>query len=305
MKICLTQTIMPEWRGEGNIMSTSSCQLNNYYIKIGKDKICVDYVNSCVKIIKFHNMSFQNIKRLIHFVSKQHLGKIICNCDIECLDNFIKAGFQMEGKIDGYFKGEDAFCMSYFIFKNRKSYNEHSKEDLILRQSLNKKDTFNYNDVNLNYHIRNASESDIKDMIKLFFRVFPTYSSEIFSEDYLRSTLNKKVLYKVAVDNDGRIIGTASADLDRENLNAEITNCVTHPHYRNKGILSNIIYSLELDLKNMGFITLYSLSRAIHPGINFVLSKHGYTFRGILVNNCNICGGFEDMNIWVKNINKP
>ncbi|PRR86082.1 putative beta-lysine N-acetyltransferase [Clostridium luticellarii] len=285
-------------------MSASSCQLNNYYMKIGKDKICVDYINSRVKIIKFHTMSVQNIKRLIHFVSRQRLGKIICNCDIEYLDNFIKAGFELEGKIDGYFKGKDAFCMSYFINKNRRLYSEHSKEDLILRQSLNKKDTFIYNSSNFNYHIRNAAESDIKNMIKLFSQIFSTYPSEIFSEDYLRNTLNKKVLYKVAVDNDSRIIGIASADLDRENLNAEITDCVTHPHYRNKGILSNIIYSLELELKKMGFITLYSLSRAIHPGINFVLSKQGYTFRGKLINNCNICGGFENMNIWVKNITK-
>lgn len=294
---------MQEWKGEDNIMSASSCQLNNYYTKIDKDKICVDYTNSRVKIIKFYTMSVQNIKRLIHFVSRQRLGKIICNCDIEYLDNFTKAGFELEGKIDGYFKGKDAFCMSYFINKNRRLYSEHSKEDLILRQSLNKKDTFIYNSSNFNYHIRNAAESDIKNMIKLFSQIFSTYPSEIFNEDYLRNTLNKKVLYKVAVDNDSRIIGIASADLDRENLNAEITDCVTHPHYRNKGILSNIIYSLELELKKMGFITLYSLSRAIHPSINLVLSKQGYTFRGKLINNCNICGGFENMNIWVKNIN--
>ena len=294
---------MPEWKGESSIMRASGCQLNNYYVKIGKDKIFVDYINSRVKIIDFCNISVQNIKRLIHFASKQHMGKIICNCDIENLDNFIKAGFHLEGKIDGYFKGKDAFCMSYFISKDRTLYNEHSKEDLILKQSLNKKDTFIYNSDNSNYHIRNASESDIGGMIKLFSRTFSTYPSEIFSEDYLKNTLNKKVLYKVAVDNNNRIIGVASADLDRENLNAEITDCATHPHYRNKGILSNIIYFLELELKNMEFITLYSLSRAIHPGINFVLSKHGYTFRGKLINNCNICGGFENMNIWVKNIN--
>ena len=54
--------------------------------------------------------------------------------------------------------------------------------------------------------------------------------------------------------------------------------------------VANIIYSLELDLKKKGFITLYSLSRAINPGVNVVLSKHNYKFTDRLVNNCNICG---------------
>ncbi|HCP15639.1 MAG TPA: putative beta-lysine N-acetyltransferase, partial [Peptococcaceae bacterium] len=27
-----------------------------------------------------------------------------------------------------------------------------------------------------------------------------------------------------------------------------------------------------------------------------------YEYSGRLVNNCDICGGFEDMNIWVKRL---
>jgi putative beta-lysine N-acetyltransferase len=284
-------------------MNTDSCKLNNnYYTKIDQAKIYVDYTNTRVKIVKFDNISVQNIKRIIHFASKQHLGKIICNCDIESFGNFVESGFHLEGKIDGYFRGKDAFCMSYFISSKRKLYRNRDKENLFLIQSLNVKDTFIYSGDTLKYPIRNAKESDVKDMVELFSNVFFTYPSPVYDEEYLKQSMNKNVLYKVAVDN-GKIIGVASADMDKENLNAEITDCATHPQYRGKGILSNIIYSLELNLKNMGFITLYSLSRAINPGINFVLSKHDYKFRGRLINNCNICGGFENMNIWVKDIN--
>ena len=114
--------------------------------------------------------------------------------------------------------------------------------------------------------------------------------------------MNDKVLYKVAALND-KIIGIASADMDKENLNAEITDCATNPDCRGKGVLSNIINSLEKELKNNRFITLYSIARAINPGINIALSKQSYNYSGRLINNCNICGSFEDMNIWVKNIN--
>ncbi|WP_333859335.1 putative beta-lysine N-acetyltransferase [Clostridium sp.] len=283
-------------------MNGSECKINNYYIELYGVELYVDYTNSRVKIIRFDNISIQIIRKIIFFASKEYLGKIICNCNTDFFESFLKAGFQLEGKIEGYFKGKDAYCMSYFIEDQRKLYSNSDKEDLILRQSLNIKNTF-IHDNNFKYHIRNAVKSDSKEIAALFSYIFFTYPSPVFDEEYLKQTMNEKVLYKVAVDN-GKIVSVASADMDKGNLNAEITDCATYPQYRSKGLLSNIIYSLESELKNMGFMTLYSLSRAIYPGINFVLSKHDYRFTGKLINNCNICGGFENMNIWVKNIRR-
>ena len=283
-------------------MNTSSCKLDdNYCIKIYQYKVYVDYSNSCAKIVNFHNISVQNINRIVHFAAKENLGKVICNCDANSFENFINAKFHLEGKIDGYFQGEDAFCMSYFIRSSRKLHKSLNKENLFLVESLNAGNSFVY-DNNFKYEIRDAKESDAKEIAKLFSNTFFTSPSLVHDEEYLKKTMNKKTLYKVAVDN-GKIISVASADLNSLNLNAEITNCATYPKYRCKGVLSNIVYSLELNLKNMGFICLYSLARSISPGINLVLSKHGYKFRGRLINNSNICGTFEDVNIWVKNIN--
>ena len=284
-------------------MRADRCSLiNNYYTKIDRTKIYVDYTNKRVKIIELNNISVQNLKRIIHFSSKEHLGKIICNCDSEPLIIFEEAGFELEGKINGYFKGKDAFCMSYFISSDRKKCSNFSKKELLVKQCLDVRNKFIPRGNNSTYCIRNATQNDIKEMVKLFSTVFSTYPSPVYDEKFLKETMNERVLYKVAVY-DGKIIGIASADMDKENLNAEITDCATYPDYRGKGILSNIIYSLELNLQDKGFLTLYSLSRAINPGVNVVLSKHNYKYTGRLVNNCNICGTFEDMNIWVKNIN--
>ncbi|BCZ44470.1 putative beta-lysine N-acetyltransferase [Clostridium gelidum] len=284
-------------------MRADRCSLiKNYYTQIDRTKIYVDYTNKRVKIVDLNNISVQNIKRIIHFSSKEHLGKIICNCDSESLIIFEEAGFELEGKINGYFKGKDAFCMSYFIISDRKICSNFTKKELLVKECLAVRDTFIHRSDKSKYCIRNANENDIKEMVKLFSTVFSTYPSPVYDEEFLKETMNGKVLYKVAVY-DGKIIGIASADMDKENLNAEMTDCATYPDYRGKGILSNIICSLEVDLKKKGFRTLYSLSRAINPGVNIVLSKHNYKYTGRLVNNCNICGTFEDMNIWVKNIN--
>ena len=295
---------MSECKGEKNLMRADRYNIgDNYYINIDHIKIYVDHDNKRGKIIDTNNISIQTIKKIIYYLSKQSVDKIICYCDIKVFGIFIKAGFEVEGKIEGYFRGEDAFCMSYFISDERRICNDFSEKDSIIKKCLDIKNTFiNVINTDFKYCIRNATEGDIQEMIKLFSIVFSTYPSPIYDEDFLRQTMNRKVLYKLAV-HDGKIIGVASADMNKENLNAEITDCATHPDYRGKGILSSIIYSLEIDLKKKGFITLYSLSRAINPSINFVLSKHNYKFTGRMIENCNICGAFEDMNIWVKNIN--
>ena len=285
-------------------MRADRCSLiNNYYTKIDRTKIYVDYVNKRLKIIDLTNITVQNIKRIIHFSSKQHLDKVICICDSTYVDIFTEAGFEIEGKIDRFFKGQNGFCMSYFISSDRKICSNFSKKELLVKQCLAVKNTFIHRSEKSKYSIRNANETDIQEMVKLFSTVFLTYPSPVYDEEFLKKTMKEKVLYKVAVY-EGKIIGIASADMDKENLNAEITDCATYPDYRGKGVLSNIIYSLELDLRKKGFITLYSLSRAINPSINFVLSKQNYKFTGRLINNCNICGTFEDMNIWVKNIDE-
>ena len=79
----------------------------------------------------------------------------------------------------------------------------------------------------------------------------------------------------------------------------------------NHELLSEALVSMSYNFQmaeKMGIITtndfkiLYSLSRAINPSINKVLANLDYKYCGRLVNNCHICGDFEDMNIWVKKL---
>ena len=286
-------------------MKNSRCNIeNNYYTTIDNTKIYLDNVNKRVKILDHSMISIQTLERIIYFAAKNDAGKIICNSDLMNSKLFIEAGFCTEGIIDGFFKGKDAFCMSYFVDSERKISTETEQKDKLIKQCLKIQNSYTVGSNNMpSYSIRTATSKDVGEMVELFSTVFMTYPTPVYNEDYLIKTMNEKILYKVAVL-EGKIVGIASADMDIDNLNAEMTDCATYPEHRGKGILSNIIDQLEEELKNKNFITLYSLSRAINPGINMVLSKHNYQYKGRLINNCNICGEFEDMNIWIKNINR-
>jgi hypothetical protein len=48
--------------------------------------------------------------------------------------------------------------------------------------------------------------------------------------------------------------------------------------------------------------TLFSIARALSPAINITFGDAGYTFGGTLINNTNISGRIESMNIWYKQL---
>ena len=282
-------------------MEAHNVELNEGCCKVKGVKFYLDETNKRVKIGSRKSVPVKDLEAIIKFASEHGAGKVLCNCLKDELGVFYDAGFILEGKIEGFFRGDSAYCMSCFICDQRKQNHNHEDENAIIGKCLAVKGTYEYNEKDFKYIIRDAGEQDINDIVALFSEVFSTYPTPVYDEEYIRDTMNGKILYKVAVC-DGKIIGMASADLDCKNLNAEITDCATHPEFRGKGILSNIIYFLEQDLRRKGYITLYSLARAVNPGVNIALSKHDYKFKGRMVNNCNICGSFEDMNIWVKGL---
>ncbi|RCX17862.1 beta-lysine acetyltransferase [Anaerobacterium chartisolvens] len=263
-------------------------------------RLFMDYVNLRVKILEYEEISEDILKDIIEMARGESLGKIISNVNIKAMKTFISSGFQIEGMIYGFFKGEDALCVSYFLDSKRAASAEKDKEDAIIQRCMESKSSFKLKDME-DITMRDALRGDIFHMTELFKAVFETYPSPVFDEEYIKSNLNKTALYKVACI-DGRVVAAASADMDKDNLNAEITDCATYPQYRGRGILSNLIYYLEQDLKERNFYCAYSLSRAINPGINMALCKHGYKYTGRMLNNCDICGSFEDMNIWSKTL---
>lgn len=272
----------------------------SYYERVDNARSFIDYINNRLKILEYDSITPGTIMNILDFARKNELGKVISNCRIKNLEPFRNCQFKVEGLINGFFSGEDAYCVSYFVDKDREISRLLESEDAILEKSVS--DCVKPASSALEkYTIRSAEESDIPGMIKIFSSVFTTYPSPVFDQDYLKKVLNEQTLFKVAVEN-GSIISIASAEQDKNNLNAEITDCATYPSYRGKGILTALIEVLEQELAYQGYKTLYSLARAINPGINRSLSNLNYQYRGRLLNNCHICGNFEDMNVWVKSL---
>jgi beta-lysine N6-acetyltransferase len=58
----------------------------------------------------------------------------------------------------------------------------------------------------------------------------------------------------------------------------------------------------EAAMRPAGLRVAYTIARAMSPGINFTFAGAGYRFGGTLVNNTQIGGRIESINVWYKEL---
>ncbi|MGE4484443.1 MAG: putative beta-lysine N-acetyltransferase [Oscillospiraceae bacterium] len=263
-------------------------------------KVHVDPYNSRVRLLECSGDAEGFVERLKQICTERGFGKIICMVYERDLEGFISKGFQEEGKIDGFFKGETAYCMTSFPDIKRSKSDYLLEEDKIISYcSGYKSRSIFVGEPGLK--LRTAEKADAENISELFRCVFNVYPTPMDQPDYVKKMMDEDVLFKV-LESDEAVVSVASADMNRKFLHAEITDCATHMDFRGRGLMSELIFYLEQDLRSMGFMTVFSLARARSFGINVVLSKHGFEYSGRHINNCRIMDGFEDMNIWAKRL---
>lgn len=264
-------------------------------------EVFIDFQNNRLKLIDYFGDIEKIAKNAIALCGKYGMGKIIATIPKEHVHSFIKNDYVHESTIHSFFKGKDGYNVSYFYNKERAFSDRTEKEDEILNNAMKDWNQFTQTQYK-NFSIRTGTEEDAEEMAKLYDIVFKTYPTPMDNPEFIKNMIRSdQVLFKLVEYNE-TIVSAASADLNHTYLNAEMTDCATLPNFRGKGLLSELIHHLEISLKNKRFITLYSIARAISPGINIVFSKHGYNYTGRQINNSQIMGKLEDMNIWEKQI---
>jgi putative beta-lysine N-acetyltransferase len=155
-------------------------------------------------------------------------------------------------------------------------------------------------DLSEEFDIRLLGEDDCDKISTLLSTIFVTYPTPMENPDYVRN-LMKNDCFIAGIFYQDRLVSISSAYPEKDWNRCELTDCATVKEFRGMSLTERVIRFLEKVLeKQKASYTLYSLARARCFGINRTFHKLGYQYRGRLVNNCNIHGGFEDINLWVK-----
>jgi len=268
-------------------------------------RLFFDYYNRRLKIIDYetdNDDAYPAItKRLAWLAEHNSFDKIFLKAQKHDFQKFLAQGYVMEGVLRYYFRGQDAYVLSRFSSSGRAQSDHLVEEANLVENLLHNTKNRTIKELDPKITIQTATYDDIPQLVLIYRSVFETYPSPLTNPDYIQATMNKHVLYKIAVE-DKTALAAASADMNEKHSNAELTDCATVPAAQGKGIMQHILKSLETDLKDRGIMTAYTLSRALSIGMNRAFYRMNYEYSGRLINNCDIFGKFEDMNIWVKKL---
>jgi len=219
---------------------------------------------------------------------------------------FLAAGYTREAAIPGFFNGDDAGdFLSRFLDPGRADPGKDGPE---IRRVLHLAESKAGRGGDIAPPPREVdsvftcSPGDADEMSDLYRRVFATYPFPIHDPAYLRKTMDSHVAYFGFRREDGRLVALASAEMDVSAGNVEMTDFATLPEMRGRGLAQRLLSTMELEMERRGLSVAYTIARALSPGMNITFSRRGYVFCGTLVNNTQISGKIESMNVWYKRL---
>ncbi len=271
---------------------------DNYYVKV-----FLDTFNKRIQVLDYDGPDIKGmVKRLDYLAEKNNFGKVFLKASSEDWEKFLYEGYILEGIFKYYYRGDNAYSLAKFFSQERRISYDIEDENEILKQAI---ETPQSVEVNTNlpegYELRYATREDLGEIAAVYDKVFETYPIPLNQRMYLERLMDSDVFFMV-ITNQDKIVSVASADMNKNQLNCEMTDCATLPEERGKGLMSILIFALEEEMKKHNMICLFSLARAKSQGMNTVFHRHGYSYGGRLVKNCDIFGNYEDMNIWVKKL---
>ncbi len=214
--------------------------------------------------------------------------------------SWITAGYLREGSIAGFFSdGEDAEIWAAFGDDFRIEAPRDEQHDETVRIAAAKEIV--RPTAAAGYTSRRAEPSHAATIADLMTTTFDEYPTPISTEIIHRQIASGSNLFRTMTNQDGKIVASASAEIDHERRVAEMTDCATRPDQRGAGHMACLLNDLAGDLETeLGITDLYTLARADEIGMNCVFGKLGYSYTGRLVNNCRMPNGWESMNIWCR-----
>ncbi len=245
----------------------------------------------------------QLIPKLDKLAEENGYTKIFAKVQAHVLPVFISNNYEIEAFIPRFYNDKiDCLLVSKFVDTKRRIVpaNELGLLQDLLRNGTKTKQK-NYKN-GLNYRIRLLETRDAEPITEIFKQVFETYPFPVHDPSYILETMEKHGTQYFGVTDGPKLIGVSSAEIDLENKNAEMTDFAVLPEYRGQNIALSLLGKMESAMKNAGIKTCYTIARLNQPGMNKTFLKSDYKYTGTLVNNTNIGGNIESMNILYKHI---
>jgi beta-lysine N6-acetyltransferase len=211
---------------------------------------------------------------------------------------FFMSGYVLEAYVPCYYNGkEDAFFLGkYFDTERSLPENDALQPFLNMIQGMPTEKVVNLDDA---FRLSLLHEANAVEMAHVFSQVFDSYPFPVFDPDFLIRTMQEGTRY-YGIFEGTKLIAVSSAECDVKHKSAEMTDFAVLPAYRGKSFALILLQSMEKDLIDSGYLTLFTIARLHAVSMNKTFFNAGYKYSGTLHNNTQIAGNIESMNVWYK-----
>jgi putative beta-lysine N-acetyltransferase len=242
------------------------------------------------------------VRTLDELATTSGYTKIFAKVPSSDAGTFLARGYRREAIVPGLYDGtRDGLFMAKYLDESRARDPRDSEMRDILEAAIRKQDQGTGSEARREPSINTVSHADASEMSALYRQVFDSYPFPIHDPDYIRKNMLENIRY-FCIREEGRIVSLASAEMDAESRNVEMTDFATLPDHRGSGHAVHLLARMEHEMAAIGIATAYTIARAMSPGMNITFAKLGYRYSGTLINNTNISGAIESMNVWYKHL---
>lgn len=257
-----------------------------------------------VYLMKLNKLDLPDIiAQLDDLAIREGYTKLIALVPCSASSLFVNSGYREEASIPGYYQGKtSALFLGKYPDPDR-AYPDNADilaETLAIAKNKTKNPT-TLGKLPPNLRLKPLGPKHAEEMSAVYRDVFPSYPFPIHNPDYLRETMETHIDYFGIFDSE-RLIALSSAEMDVENSNVEMTDFATLPSHRRHGFARRLLVVMEAAMLHRGIKTAYTIARAVSPGMNITFAQMAYQYSGTLINNTQISGAIESMNIWHKQI---
>lgn len=150
------------------------------------------------------------------------------------------------------------------------------------------------------FRLDQASSSDLETLAALYASVFASYPFPIDDPAFLGEAEAEGVTWFVVRDSNGALVAASSIEPCGLAGVVEMTDFATLPTARGGGLGRQLLARMTEVSRTRGDRLAFTIARAGSLGMNRVFAACGYRFAGILVNNTQIGGRLESMNVWYR-----
>lgn len=241
------------------------------------------------------------IERIDDLASRHGYSKLFAKVPSDTAQHFTNHGYRKEAAIPGFYQGsKEAVFLGKYLEPTRGRVEKPEELENVLSLAKAKANrTQSKNSWPSGQELIVCSPDHADEMSRIYREVFPTYPFPIHDPVYLRDTMASHIAY-FGIVKEGELIALSSAEMDVQSANAEMTDFATLPGNRGQGLARALLRAMENAMSERKMYTAYTIARAVSPGMNITFAQMGYRFGGLLVNNTQISGSIESMNVWHK-----